>query len=57
MERKMTLDLAMATWNARCGVADSQLYMGHWTPEFWQERMKVYKAELVENLKLAFPTA
>jgi len=51
----VTLALAMATWNARCGVALSQLDMGYWTPEFWQERMKAYKAELQANLKSCYP--
>ena len=50
----MTAALAMATWNARCGVALSQLDMGHWTPEFWQER-KAYKTELQDNLKSCYP--
>lgn len=45
--------LAISTWNLRCGVAMSQVQMGHWTPEFYAERMKVYKAELRTNLLAA----
>lgn len=46
-------DLAwiMAKRNALLGVASSQLLMGHWTPEFYKERVALIEREFREALE------
>ena len=54
-DRKPGYDWIIAKWRGRCGIADSQLFMRHWTPEFYEQKMAQYKREF--NAELAAITA
>lgn len=45
----------MAKRSARLGVASSQRYMGHWSPEFYEKKVRQidaeFKAELNEQVE------
>ena len=46
----MSIEMAVAVRNARWGVALSQVQMGHWTPDFFRQRVAAYDADFREAL-------
>lgn len=49
------VDVALAIHKAKLGVAISQLSMGHWSPEFFRERVAVYDEELRTAMDKVYP--
>ena len=48
-------DLLMAVTirNSRMGIAQSQLTLGNWTPEFYAEKMLEYERQFQESIRIS----
>jgi hypothetical protein len=54
-ENAAKMALAAVTLRCRLGVAQSQVMMGRWTPEFYDQRTRQYQKEFIDAFREIYP--